>query len=251
MLKCLMPDPIPALPRPGVSEMLETAAQLFKHALLKCLPAMMVGALFAEAAEIYWLATGHAATPSLQTRDPAYYAIAIAGGCLYMLVAGAILLQLRALQGGAQRPWSDLFAASFARWPTLLLAWALASVGIALGLLALIIPGIYLLVCLTPLLPVLMFEPLSAFDSLKRAIALTRTMWVKVLASLVIAMLVVFVCMIVAGAILALIRVLSGQESGPGGSALSTTFSLLVAAVAQVFFYSLTLVIYTSASASA
>jgi hypothetical protein len=246
-----MPDPLPTLPRPGVSEMLESAAQLFKHSLLKCLPAMMVGALFAEAAEIYWLATGHAPTLPLQPRTPAYYGIAIAGGCLYMLVAGAILLQLRALRGGTQRPWGDLFAASLARWPTLLLAWVLASVSIALGLLAFLIPGIYLLVCLTPLMPVLMFEPLSAVGSLKRCVALSRPMWVKVLACVVIAMFVVFVCMIVAGAMLALLRALTGQDSGPGGNALSTTFSLLVAAVAQLFFYSLTLVIYTSASASA
>jgi hypothetical protein len=246
-----MPDPLPTFQRPGVSEMLESAAQLFKHSLLKCLPAMMVGALCAEAAEIYWLASGHVSTQPLQPRDPAYYGIAIAGGCLYMLVAGAILLQLRALRDGTLRPWSDVFSASLARWPTLLLAWVLASLGIALGLLAFLIPGIYLLVCLTPLMPVLMFESLSAPGTLKRCIALVRPMWVKVLACLIIAMFVVFVCMIVAGAILALLRLLSGQESGPGGNALSTTFSLLVAAVAQLFFYSLTLVIYTSASASA
>lgn len=267
MLKCLMPDPIPAVPRLGVSETLESAAQLFKRALLKCLPAMMVGALFAEAAEIYWLATGHAQSTPLQPRDGTYYWILFFGTSLYMLVGGAVLLQLRAVHGNAHRPWNEVFGQALRRWHTLLIALVmpflfiavLGMVGtmlrgsdialVAIGIIA-IAGAMWFMIRLPLLMPVLMLEPVSVFDGYKRSFRLIRPIWTKVLACLVIGTLVVFVCMIVAGVLLALIGMFTGQASA-GANALRTTCLLLVVAAVQLFAYCLTLMIYTSASASA
>jgi len=68
-------------PPPGgasVSDLLATAAQLFRASLLKCLPMGMVAVLCAQAANIYWMATGHVLSFTADY-DTNYQLLAIAG----------------------------------------------------------------------------------------------------------------------------------------------------------------------------
>jgi hypothetical protein len=76
-------------------------------------------------------------------------------------------------------------------------------------------------------------------------------MWVKVLAALVFALFVVFVCLLTLGVVLALLLGFFGATNSASGNAIVTTVMLLAATLSQLFFLALALEIHSSASASA
>jgi hypothetical protein len=74
---------------------------------------------------------------------------------------------------------------------------------------------------------------------------------VKVLAVLVFALFVVFVCLLTLGVVLALGLGVFGAGNTATGNAIATTAMLLAATLSQLFFLSLAFEIHSSASASA
>jgi hypothetical protein len=245
-----MPAPAPSGPA-STSDMLDAAYRRFKSGALKCLPMMMPAVLAVQAADIYWLLTGHSGGKILEPRDGTYYTLTFVGLLLFVWLMGAVVLRLQSMKAGQLRPAATDLSESAALWPGLFASSMLASLLVMLGLLALVAPGIWLSVCLTPLYPVVLIERLAPVAAIRRCIALVRPIWVKVLAAMVIGILIMLICLFTVGVILALLLAPIGTGPTPMANAVSTTASLLVAALAQLFFISLALEIYSSASASA
>lgn len=241
----------------SVSDLLDATYARFKRSALKCLPLMMPAVLAVEAADIYWLLTGHRGAKPLDPRDTPYYLLTVLGVLLFVWLSGAVVLRMRALDAGRLRPMAEDLRESGVHWPRLLATSMLAGALVMLGILALILPGVWLSVCLTPLYPVVLLEQVSPVGALKRCIALVRPQWVRVLAALVFALLVVFICLLTLGVVLALVLGFAGGENTPAGNAIATTAMLLAATLSQLFFLSLSLevhataVAHSSASASA
>lgn len=245
-----MPVPVPSGPA-STSDMLDAAWHRFKSGALKCLPLMMPAVLAVQAADIYWLLSGHRSARLLEPRDNTYYTLTLVGLLLFVWLMGAVVLRLKALQSGQVRAIAADLGEAAALWPGLFATSMLASLMVMVGLLALVVPGIWLSVCLTPLYPVVLIERLPPVAAIRRCIGLVRPIWVKVLAAMVIGILIMLICLFTVGVVLALLMAPLGGANTPLVNAVSTTVSLLVAALAQLFFISLAMEIHSSASASA
>lgn len=238
-----------------VNKILEESAQLFRRHLLKCLPVAMVAVLASSAADIYWRMTGHAplsaASPGeLKLPDsPLFWLLYGFGTVVSMLLWSTVLLRLKGLRDGVQNSLAADLQAAAARWAPAMLAMLLAMALVVLGLLAFLVPGIYLAVCTAVLLPVILLEPVTPAAAVLRCYQLIRPIWVRSFACLLIAALIGLICLfvvgLVAGLLLALLR------NGPVGQAAAQAAVLAAVAAFTVFASALALTLYTAASSSA
>jgi hypothetical protein len=239
-----MPPPHSA----SVSELLATAAQLFRATLLKCMPLAMVAVLCSQLANVYWIATGH--TISFSARHDASYALlSVLGTAIELWLISAMMLRQRAVVLGAPIHAAAELRAAWRRLPALLGCVLLGAASVVLGLL-LIVPGVFLLICYVVALPVVLFEGLAPYAALVRSVRLIRRVWWKTLAACVFALLAFVVCALVFAALVGVFAgVLTGN--GPAFEAIQTASSVALGALFFVFLSALALVLHSAASSSA
>jgi hypothetical protein len=93
----------------------------------------------------------------------------------YFWLQGALVEAVRDVRDGrADAPIGDLFARTRPRLPALISAGVIAGLGIALGLLVFIVPGLYLLTRWFLIAPVIVLEGRSAGESFGRSWELVR-----------------------------------------------------------------------------
>jgi hypothetical protein len=239
----------PPRPDASVSELLAAASQLFRATLLKCLPFAMVGVLCLEIPNFYWIATGHSLSFGMPP-DTGYWLLALAASAVTVFIVSAMMLRQRAVASGANVDMrAELVGAAY-RMPVILASWILAQVSLFVGFTLLILPGIFLLVCYLVLLPVLLFEHLNPYAALVRCVLLTRPHWWKVLATIVIAVLVLLICTLAAAAVLSILAALLVGE-GPAVQAIVAAVTVGIWAIGCVFFSALALTLHSAASSSA
>ena len=239
----------PPRPDASVSNLLAAASQLFRATLLKCLPFAMMAVLCLEIPNLYWVASGHTLTFGLPS-DTGYWLLAYPASAVTVFIVSAMMLRQRAFASGATIDSAAELAAAARRLPGILLGWILAQLSLFVGFTLLILPGIFLLVCYLVLLPVLLFEDLSAYAALVRCVQLVLPHWWKVLATIVIAVLVVLICTLAAAAVLGILAaLLVGQ--GPVVQAIVAAVTVGVWAIGCVFFSALALTLHSAASSSA
>jgi hypothetical protein len=233
----------------SVSDLLATASQLFRASLLKCLPMGMVAVLCAQSANIYWMASGHVLSLTADY-DTNYDLLAIAGVAVELWLLGAMMLRQRAVVLGAPiLPGAELRVA-FRRLPFILASTLLAGLSVILGLLALILPGVFLMVCYLALLPAVLFDGLGPVAAVLRSVQLMRPLWWKALAACVIVMLLFLIGGLVVAAIIGVIaELLSGN--GAAFAAVETAITVAFGALFFVYFSALMLVLHSAASSSA
>jgi hypothetical protein len=139
-----------------VSDLLQTAAGLFRASLLKCLPLAMIAMLGASLPNIYWNATGHPVS-LFGPYDTNFRVLSLVGIAIASWLFGAMMLRQRAVVLGAPLLLGAELQASLSRLPVVLVGTLLAVVSVNLGLLLLLVPGLYLVVCYLVLLPVILF----------------------------------------------------------------------------------------------
>lgn len=234
----------------GVSELLEAAAELFRNSLLKCLPLAMFTMLFASLSPLYLELTGQKISIELM-REPRFWLLYGFGVCGSLLFSSALIVRLRALRERRLTRLAEDMAAALRRWPVVLASWVIGVVLATAGFLALILPGIYLGVCLLPLGVVAVLEPVGAITAVRRSFVLVRPMWTRTFACAVIAGLVVVVCIFTASLVLGLAAGLLGSADTPATRAVLTAGMLLMQSGATVFLLALCLTIYSAANSSA
>lgn len=240
---------MPPRPDASVSKLLEAATTLFRATLLKCLPFAMVGVLCLEIPNFYWVASGHTLEHGMPA-DTRYWLLAFIAGAVTLFIASAMMLRQRALASGAAVDSAAELVAAARRLPVILLGWILAQLSLFLGFTLLILPGIFLLVCYLVLLPVLLFEDHNPYAALVRCVQLVLPRWWKVLATIVIAVLVVLICSLAAAAVLSILAaLLVGQ--GPAVQAIVAAVTVGIGAIGCVFFSALALTLHSAASSSA
>jgi hypothetical protein len=233
----------------SVSYLLATAAQLFRASLLKCLPIGMVAVLCAQLPNIYWMATGHTLSFTAEY-DANYDALALLGIAIELWLFSAMMLRQRAVVLGAPiLAGAELRTASL-RLPVILVSALLAILSAVAGLLLLILPGVFLMVCYALLLPVVLFDGLGPYAALLRSVRLIRPVWWKALAAFVIAFLMFFIGAFVLAAIIGVIaELLGGNEAAL--AAIETACTVGYGALFLVFLGALMLVLHSAASSSA
>jgi hypothetical protein len=254
-----MPTPKPASgggPRFEVSEQLEAASALFRKHLLKCLPLAMIAVLASSAADLYWRVQGHTGPVAASEAgkinvpdDPAFWIIDVAGTLLSILLTATVMLRLQALRSGRQLSVAENLRAAVARWMPATVATFLAVAAIGVGMVLLLVPGIYLAVCMVVVLPVVLFEPVDPAAALLRSFRLVRPVWVKVFACVLISALIGFICLLALTGIMGLLfgAILTSHVA----QAVMQAIVLAGLAAFYVFAAALALTIYTAASSSA
>jgi hypothetical protein len=238
-------------PRPdaSVSNLLEAATQLFRATLLKCLPFAMLGVLCLEIPNFYWIASGHTLNFGMPA-DTGYWALAFGASAVTVFIVSAMMLRQRACASGASVDSMAELAAAGRRLPGILAGWILAQLSLFVGFALLLLPGIFLLVCYLVLLPVLLFENLNPYTALVRCVQLLQPHWWKVLATIVIAALVLLICTLAAAAVLSILAALLVGE-GPAVQAVVAAVTVGIWAIGCVFFSALALTLHSAASSSA
>jgi hypothetical protein len=237
----------------SVSDLLEAATGVFRMTLAKTLPAGMFAILLVALPNFYWLTKGKALDILHPPVDTQFWVLAAVGFAGYELLAAALMVRQRELLSGRAPDLRHDLATALARWPMLVVTAVLAWLLVFVGFLALILPGVFAAVCLLLLRPVVLFDARDPLPSLGRCFSLARPMWIKVLASGLIAALVFLVCAIAAAACLGILEsvlTLAGVQVA-AMSAFAAACGLGVQAVALVYFNALWLVLYSTASSSA
>jgi hypothetical protein len=232
-----------------VQVLLENAARLFQATVLKCLPLAMLAVLAGMVPVIYWRAAGHPFS-ALAPDDLTYDVLAVAGTTLELWLLGALMLRQRAMVTGAPIAIRAELLASLRRLPVMFLCWILAVASTAVGLLLLVVPGLFLFVCYLVLLPVIVFDGLGPYAALLRCVQLVRPYWWYHCAAFVIALCVLLICALVLGAFISLIEQLL-LDSGPAFEAIWVASSIGVGALVFCFLCALVLVLHSAASSSA
>lgn len=233
----------------SVSDLLATASQLFRASLLKCLPMGMVAVLCAQSPNIYWMATGHVLSFTAEY-DANYNLLALAGICIQLWLLGAMMLRQRAVVLGAPILGGAELRAALRRLPAILASALLAGLSVLVGLLALILPGVFLLVCYLTLLPVVLFEALGPYAAVLRSVQLIRRLWWKALAACVITLLLFLLAGLVVAAVLSVVaELLAGN--GAAFAAVETAVTVAFGALFFVFLSALMLVLHSAANSSA
>jgi hypothetical protein len=254
----------------SVSDLLDAATVVFRSTLAKALPAALFAMLLAGLAGMYLMTTGKMLDFRHPPLDPRFWMFAAIGLVFYQWLAAIVMLRQRAMMDGTAPDLQRESSAALRRWPMLIATYVLESVAVSAGLLPfvipgvnigvavlagllLVIPGIYLGVCLVLLRPVVLFESVGPVQALVRCVHLVRPMWSRVLAAAVIALLIFLVCTVAAGACLGIVHAVattSGVQEA-AFDAFSAACQLGIDAVALVYFNALWLVLYSVASSSA
>jgi hypothetical protein len=233
----------------SVRVLLETATQLFRATVLKCLPLGMLAVLAGMVPLIYWRAAGHPFS-MLAEHDMTYDLLTLLGTALELWLLGALLLRQRALVTGAPIGIRDELFTSLRRLPILFLCWIVAVASVVLGLLLAVVPGLFLWVCYLVLLPVVLFDGVGPYTALARCVLLVRAHWWQYFAAFVIALCILLVCALVLSAFISLIEGLL-FDSGPVFEAIWVASSIGVGALVVAFLCGLSLVLHSAASNSA
>ena len=233
----------------SLSALLESTTQLFRATVLKCLPLGMLAVLCAQLANVYWIATGHPIRFSAR-HDLNYALLSVLGTVIELWLIGAMMLRQRAVVLGAPLRLAAELRAALVRLPSMLASVLLAILSVAVGLVLLIAPGVFLLICYMIVLPIILFEGLGPYAALLRSVQLLRPLWGRSLAAFVFALLAFMVCAL---AFAAVISVLAGllAGNGPALEAIETASSVALGALLFVFLSALALVLHSAASSSA
>lgn len=138
---------------------------------------------------------------------------------------------------GERPPWAEALRVALRRLPAIFLAVLLLSLVVSGGILALLVPGIFLAVALSTSMPALLVEGLSAPAALRRSFRLVRGRWWATCGALLLAAVVVTVLNLLTGAVVVAIF-LRGVES-LSSVRLATAISSLVSLAVGVLTTSL------------
>lgn len=198
----------------SAGEVLDTAFRLFKASLVRCLPLSLAAVVMGQLPTVYTLASGRRPSVSLET-DPMDLLLVIVAGLANVLLWGAILLRQHAIAYGR----ASTLSADLRRVLSLLvpsLAMALLSVlAIAVGLVLLVVPGLYLAVALLFAYPAMLLDGQSVVGSIRASLNLVRGNWWRTSLVLTVALFAVIVFYAVGSvAGLVLSRLVGGGDVG-------------------------------------
>ena len=235
-----------------VGDIMDATMRVFRATLPKCLPLAMLSILAAQLASLYALASG--GSPDMfKPHDATFWTLFVVGFMAWQLLAAVIMLRQRAIIAGRVPDRAAEWRGAVQRWPLLVLTAVLSGALMSLGLLLLVVPGVYAFICFLLLRPVVLFEDVDALRALERCIRLARPRWLKFCAAAVMATLIVVVCTL---AVVAGLQVLASLLAGIGVkaeavNALGAAVLLGVLSVAAVYFSALWLALYSVANSSA
>ena len=212
-----------------ISEVLDTAFKIFSVSLLKTLPYGMLITLAGQLANIYNLVTGRLVR-RMFPQDVTGWVLYAAGMFLTLTLWAALVLRQRAMAEAVPVSMAAELAAALRRVPALAVLTILNLVVVAVGMVLLVIPGLYLLVALWMSVPLLILEGSGPIDAMNSSWRLVRGNWWRACAILLVMIAVYFVFIILGIVIVAMAVQLERGADIAVVTATSTVFAISLGA---------------------
>ncbi|MFO1401530.1 MAG: hypothetical protein U1F06_07390 [Steroidobacteraceae bacterium] len=243
----------PSLPprTAGVSELLEAASRIWRATLPKCLPLAMIAILCAYLPTLYLSIAGlPIPRPPQLPSDPGYWAVYVVAMVAYLFLGSVAILRQRGLVlGGHGEPGSVLGTAA-RRLAVLVAAIVLCQVAVGVGLMLLVVPGVYVAVCSFVIWCVVLFEPVGPWAALVRSVRLVQPLWWKYCAAIVIAFLILAVTVLTTLVLAALVLGALVPAGSAAGNAVAVALGIACFGAGMLFVTALGIVLYSAASSS-
>lgn len=159
----------------SAGEVLDAGISLFKSSLLRCLPLSLAAVVLGQLPTLYGKLSGRA--PSVLDIGPLEAALVLLAGVANVVVWGAILVRQRAIANGRVSTLADDLRTPLVRLLPVLGMILASTALVALGLLLLLLPGIYLAVALMFAYPAMLFDGESVLGSMRASLRLVRGNW--------------------------------------------------------------------------
>lgn len=224
-----------------LSESLDAGFTLFRRSLIACLPLSLFAVLLGQLPSVYLLSKNQ----SLSFGDPKDWSwwclmLLSALGTLWCWIA--ILLRQRSVLRPAALSSDLRFAVT--RLPSALGALALGLIAVAVGLFLLVVPGVYFLVALWPVLALVVFESASPRAALDGALQLVRGAWRSLAVNLLVVVM-TLLGLFVMGAFVGLVIVEVLRSVAPGADTwVQSLVTGLLSALFQPLFIAFGLAAY-------
>jgi hypothetical protein len=247
-----MPAPLPLPTRTAsVSELLDAGSRIWRATLPKCLPLAMIAIVVLNVPRFYAGVSGHPITnPLVLPKDPAYWAYYAAAMIAYLFVGSIAILRQRALLQTGQSDFRAALAAAAARLPALVAAMVLSYLAVVLGTMLLVLPGIYIGVCVFLIWYVVLFDTPNPWRALLRSVQLVHPLWWKYCASILIALAVMFISVFVASMVAGVLVELLLPAGSPAGSAIAEAAGIGLMGAGLLFITAVGIVLHSAASSS-
>jgi len=171
MLKRLYP---PLRPQ-SVSEVLDTAFHIYAASLLKVLPFGILQILAGQLTNIYSLATGRPLRSHPHDAPTGIvYAVSLIAVCTIWV---AMILRQSAIAQAEPDSLGAPLARALRALPAIVPLVILMAAAIAVGVLLLVLPAVYLLIALSMAMPLLVLEHKGPIDAMKLSVHLIRGHW--------------------------------------------------------------------------
>lgn len=232
----------PASPQ-SIGQVLDTAFRIFQVSLVKCLPHGILSMIAGQLPNIYSLAIGKP-MERFGGGDPVWWALYAVGSLASIGLWSAMLLRQRSiitLQPAHAR--AELFEA-LRRIPALVVLGVLVVVAVAGGLVALLIPGLYLMTALILAWPAAMLDGHGPMNAIRQSLRLVKGDWWRVSAIFTVAFVVALVFYITVFAFVAILLPLFGANDLAMLTAASVVVVIALGAVGVPFYGAVLLAVY-------
>lgn len=226
----------------------ENAASLWRLVAVVVVPVQVLSALViaATARPVVESAAGGSIRVSAGGLGTALGGILVASiltGLAAQLATASAFKAVSDAYAGRRTEWQESLRYAFERFGALIVLLIMAFIGIAVGVLLCIIPGVWLGISWVVAVPVLLIEGRTGYPALKRSMDLVKPRWWSVFGVVLLGTLLVSVAGgIVSGLFGAIVRVLS---SGTVASLLSNAVGQSISSVLTTpFFAALVVVLY-------
>lgn len=181
----------------SISEVLDTAFQIFAASLPKTLPYGIWIILAGQLGNIYNLAAGRPLGPLVPHDAPSGIVYGVSLIAVFTLWAAMILRQRAMVQGELNSMRVELSRA-LRTIPALLPLAILMTVAVAVGIVLLVLPGVYLMVALSMAMPAVVLASKGPIDAMIFSVHLMRGCWWRTLAIFLVTAVIVSVFYILA-----------------------------------------------------
>jgi hypothetical protein len=177
----------------SIAEVLDWGFRLFNASLFRCLPYSVLAMITGQLASIYEIAAGRPLY-AFGGGDPIWWVLYVVGVVLTLGLWNAMMLRQFGVASGRSTSTAEEVRFAIKRLPlviALLIFWVAVT---ALGLVLLVIPGLYLSVALVFAWPALVLKPMSLSEAIRYSLQLARRNWWRttIVFSVAIAVLFVF-----------------------------------------------------------
>lgn len=236
-----MSAPLYPPPRPqSVGEVLDTGFRIFNVSLVQCLPYGVLAMIAGQLANVYDIVTGRP-VGNFGKGDPVWWLLYALGLLITLGLWNALMLRQSAIAAGKPTSVSEELRGALNQVPwavALMVFWIFA---IAVGLMLLVLPGLYLAVALVFAWPALVLKSMPLNESIRYSLKLSRHNWWRITFVFTVSLAVLFVFCAV-GIVFALIAApVAGAADVAVVTAITTTVLAAMGAFAGPFLCALLL----------